>query len=396
MKILMLNYEYPPLGGGGGIVTQYLAKNLAAMGHEVEVITSKFKGFPSLEAASGFRVHRVPVLRKNPHFCRFHEMLTYVISGSFYSLRFVREFKPDLIHAFFGIPSAPIAYLLKKVYGYPYVVFLGGRDVPRPNPDPPYYALLYKLLKPAIKRIWANAQTVVACSQGLRQLALKTDPKAKIEVIPDGIELQKFPYIQYIQHLENLAASNPIKILTIARLIPRKGVQFLIQSLPEIKKSVQQEFVLEVVGDGPYKSELIELAKKLKVEGLISFAGSMPYDDLPKKYQDADIFALPSLAEGMPLVVLEAMASGLPIVASRVQGLEELVADEINGYLVSPADISELSRSLISLINEASKRHKMGLESRRIAEGYDWKNIAESYLKVYEKCLIKGGGRRAK
>lgn len=389
----MLNYEFPPLGGGGGIVTEYMAKNLAAMGHEVEIITSKFKGFPKIEEKVGYRVHRVSVLRKHLHFCQPHEMLSYVINGSLYSIRFVKKFKPDLIHAFFGIPSAPIAYLLKKTYGYPYVVFLGGRDVPRSNPDPKYYWLLYKLLTPAIKRIWSNADAVVACSEGLRQLALMTDPKAKIEVIPDGIDLQKFPYTQHTRTQRNSSSSpNPIKILTIARLIPRKGVQFLIQSLPEVIKSARKEFIVEIVGDGPYKPGLLDLVKKLNVEHLVRFAGSVSYDELPKRYQEADVFALSSLAEGMPLVALEAMASGLPIVASRVQGLEELVENEKNGYLISPpgiSGISELAKGLVSLINNDSKRFEMGLESRKIAEGYDWKKIAESYLKIYEKCLTK-------
>ncbi|HGE72301.1 TPA: glycosyltransferase family 4 protein, partial [Candidatus Poribacteria bacterium] len=189
MRILMINYEFPPIGGGGGNVTYYISKNLASLGHEVHVVTSRYKDLPKHEKLDGFDVYRVPVMRKNPNVCGVHEMFTYIISASIYSLKFVKKIRPDIIHVFFGIPSGPVAYLLKKFYDIPYVLFLGGRDVPRPHPDPPFYRLIYGILMPAIKSIWGNAKSVVACSNGLRDLALKTANNIDIKVIPDGVDL---------------------------------------------------------------------------------------------------------------------------------------------------------------------------------------------------------------
>ena len=382
MRILMLNYEFPPIGGGGGIVTHYLAKNMVQLGHDVYLVTSQFQDLPRDEELDGFRIHRVPVLRKRADVCQVHEMFTYVLSASLYSLKFAKKFQPDIVQVFFGIPSGPVAYLLKKLYNLPYVVFLGGRDVPRPNPDPAYYRLIYPILAPAIKSIWGNAAAVVACSDGLRELAWKTNKNENIEVIPDGIDLSTFHPVQ------REAEPNIARILTIARLIPRKGVQYLIQAIPDVIPNTHREFEVEIVGDGPMREELVKLAEKLKVSHKLNFVGAVPYEHLAKRYQEADIFVLSSLAEGMPLVVLEAMASGLPIVASRVQGIEDLVEVGRNGYLFTPTDWQSLARHLITVLNDGQKRIAMGQKSIKLAQKYDWGNVAKAYLEIYRSILL--------
>ncbi|MFC1713373.1 glycosyltransferase family 4 protein [Candidatus Poribacteria bacterium] len=377
MRILMINYEFPPVGGGGGNVTYFISRDLAREGHDVRVITSRFRDLPKYEKLDGFDVHRVPVLRKSADVCGVHEMLTFVLSASFYSLRFVKEFRPDVVHVFFGIPSGPVAYLLKKVRDLPYVIFLGGRDVPRPHPDPPFYRLMYGILGPAIKSIWGNARAVVACSDGLKELALKSYDSIPIYVIPDGVDLSKFRPVERSENPEK------VRILAIGRLIPRKGFDFLIRSLPEIIKTARRDFCVEIVGDGPQRAELTSLTQRLGVAEKVVFAGTVPYDQLAEKYQQADVFVLSSLAEGMPLVVLEAMASGLPIVATRVQGMETLVEEGVNGHLFPPADHRSLGQCLAAVIDDGDERVQMGRESRRIVQKYDWANIAEQYLHVY-------------
>ena len=374
----MINYEFPPVGGGGGKVTHYISKNLARGGHHVCIVTSQFGDLPKYEELDGFEVHRVPVLRKSSDVCSIHEMLTFVFSASLYSLRLVRKLRPDIVHAFFGIPSGPVAYLLKKVYDLPYVVFLGGRDVPRPHPDPAFYRLIYGILAPAIRSIWGNANAVIACSNGLRDLALRTENDARIHVIPDGVDLSKF------RPVEKNADPEKVKILTVGRLIPRKGFDCLIRSLPKVMKIAKRDLCVEIVGDGPLRAELIRLAEQFQVARKLIFAGTVPYEQLAEKYQQADVFVLPSLAEGMPLVVLEAMASGLPIIATGVQGIEELVKQGVNGYLFPPADPNSLAQYLAAVINDNAIRLKMGKESTRIVRKYDWANIAEQYLHIYE------------
>ena len=379
----MFNHEFPPIGGGGGWVSYFLGKHFAAAGHDVHLITSRFRDCPTDEAVEGFHVHRVRALRKNPDVCAVHEMLTYAISSSLYGLRFAKRFKPDIVQVFFGIPAGGGAYLLQKLRSVPYVVFLGGRDVPRRNPDPPYYRWLYLLLKPVIQAIWGKASVVVACSEGLRELAQETASDVKMDVIPDGLDLSRF------EPTPRDPCPEKVRILTIGRLIPRKGFQFLIRALPRIVENAAHDFEIEIVGDGPYQKELLKLASDLNVAEHIRFAGSVPYAELPQKYRDADIFILPSLAEGMPLVVLEAMGTGLPIAASRVQGIEELVAEDVNGALFNPGDADGLARSLVKLINAGKGRVEMGKASVERVKPYDWKYIADAYLALYTSILGK-------
>ena len=380
-KILMFNHEFPPIGGGGGWVSYFLGKHFAAAGHEVHLITSQYRDCPIDEKVEGFHVHRVRALRKNRDVCAVHEMLTYAVSSSLYGLRFTKEFQPDIVQVFFGIPAGGGAYLLRKLRNVPYVVFLGGRDVPSRNPDPPYYRWLYLLLKPIIRAIWGNASAVVACSGGLRELARETDTDVKIEVIPDGLDLGRFEPVQ------RDACPEKVRVLTIGRLIPRKGFQFLIRALPQIIENAAHNFEIEVVGDGPYQAELLKLSEDLGVASYINFTGSVPYSELPQKYRDADVFILPSLAEGMPLVVLEAMGTGLPIVASRVQGIEELVVEDLNGALFDAADVDGLAHSLVKLINTGEGRIEMGKASVERVKPYDWKHIAAAYLALYDDIL---------
>jgi glycosyltransferase involved in cell wall biosynthesis len=132
------------------------------------------------------------------------------------------------------------------------------------------------------------------------------------------------------------------------------------------------------------RGELIRLAGQKQISEKVSFAGTIPYEQLAEKYQQADVFVLSSLAEGMPLVVLEAMASGLPIIASRVQGIEELVKEGVNGYLFPPSDYRSLGRCLAKVINDGSMRLRMGTKSAEIVGKYDWESIAERYLHIYE------------
>lgn len=410
MKILMFNHEFPPIGGGGGWVSHFLGKHFAAAGHEVHLITSRFKARPVpsepstakahprargpvppalstaaevVQETEGFHVHRVPALRKNPDVCAVHEMLTYAISSSVYGLKFAKTLQPDITQVFFGIPAGGGAYLLKKIRKVPYVVFLGGRDVPRPNPDPPYYRWLYLLLNPVIRAIWGNASRLVACSDGLRELAQETDANVNINVIPDGLDLARF------EPAKRTAYPKRVRILTIGRLIPRKGFQFLIRALPQVLEKAETNFEIEIVGDGPYRDELVHLAENLGVASHIHFSGSVPYAELPEKYRRADIFILPSLAEGMPLVVLEAMGTGLPIIASRVQGIDELVAAGVNGEVFDPGDVDELARCLVKLINAGEHRVAMGKASIERVKPYDWKHIADAYLALYAEILAR-------
>ena len=323
-KILMFNHEFPPIGGGGGWVSYFLGKHFAAAGHEVHLITSQFRDCPAEEEVEGVHVHRVRALRKNPDVCAVHEMLTYAISSSLYGLRFAKRFQPDIVQVFFGIPAGGGAYLLQKLRNVPYVVFLGGRDVPSRNPDPSYYRWLYLLLKPIIRAIWGNASAVVACSDGLRELARETDSDVKMNVIPDGLDLGRFEPIQ------RDACPEKVRVLTIGRLIPRKGFQFLIRALPQIIENAAYNFEIEVVRRWTVSGGTAKIVRRPQCSVIYQFYGfSAVFRITPKISGCRHFHPYPHSPKGCRSSFWRRWGQGCRIVASRVQGIDELVVEDV-------------------------------------------------------------------
>ena len=381
MKILLINNEFPPIGGGGSTVTRYGAKELVASGHEVQLVTSSYRGFPRHEVREGYQIHRVPTVRRRPDYCSVWELMIFTVAAFLYCLKLVREFKPDIIQAYFAVPAGGIAYALNKIYGIPYCIFLGGSDVPYANKT--RYRFVYPVLAPLIKLFWRNAVAVTVPSKGLIADARAYDPGQEFLLIPNGVDLEHFqPTTQEHQ--------GPLKILMVGRLIKRKGFQYLIAAVPEILKKTNQAFVVEFVGTGPDEADLKNLVRELGVESQVKFLGPSSYEELHRHYQRADIFVLPSTSEGMSLVLVEAVASGLPAVVSKVEGNDELVKYEKNGYLLTLAQIQDpevFAGYLSKLISDDKLRQVMGKESRVIAQAFGWKKIINKYIKIYQEVL---------
>lgn len=374
MKILMLNHEFPPLGGGAANATYYIGKNLIDMGHEVHVFTSRYRGLSKQETVDGINVHRIPVIRKEQEESSTLEMFVFILAGIPLLYRFLRKYNPDIIHAFFGIPSGLLAYFVTRKYQMPYIVSLRGSDVP--YYDPYRFEKLYPIIIPILKKVWKTANRVIANSAGLKDLALRTTTASEIEVIPNGIDLSQFTP----QTNKN---TNEFEILAVGRAVKRKGFQYLITAIPYVISSVEKPFHVNIVGTGPYLQELIKMTKEIGVEKYVRFLGLVDHNEIHKVYQSADVFILPSLAEGMPNVILEAMASGLPIITTDTGGTKELING--NGINIPMHDSKAIADAINKLINNATLKNDMSLKSREIAESMSWRNIAEAYYNIYEE-----------
>lgn len=378
MKLLLINNEFPPIGGGGSTVTKYAIKNLVAAGHEVTLITSSYKDLPHQETIDGAKVIRIPAVRRYKDWCSQWELVIFGISALIYTFFYVAQNKVDFIQAYFAVPAGWVAWLIKMVHGVPYAVYFGGSDIPGANPS--RYKNIYPLITPLLRMIWRGAEFRTVCSEGLAELGREADSTVEWVVIPNGVETDRFKPIE--------RAANPkVKLLFIGRLIPRKGFQRVVEALPKVRERTKVPFEVEVVGTGAAREALDEVAEKLGVSELISYVGTVPYDQLEKSYQYADVFVLTSLSEGMPSVILEAMGCGLPIVASDVGGNNELVEEGVNGYLIDGDDIDGLADKLAGLINDASLRARMGQVSRRKSLQYDWREIMAQYNELYGKYV---------
>lgn len=379
MKILFINNEFPPIGGGGSILTSYMAKNLVKLGHQVVVVTSKFSTLPDKEKVDGYQVVRIPALRSSKDFSNYLELMTFFVSGIVNIPKIIKGFKPDLIQSFFSVPSGAISYMLSKKFNIPYAVYLGGSDVPGANPG--RHKFIYPFVTPVIKKVLKESQMVTACSDMLIDLVKKELPDMKVLKIPNGVDSDYF--VPPTEKPKN----PPINILGVGRIMPRKGFQHLIEALSVLKKDERKKVRLTLIGSGDYRKTLEEIALKNKTSEIIDFVDSVPYSHLKDYYQRAHIFCLPSLAEGMPLAMIEAMACGCAILGTDVAGNQELIKDGVNGYLVKPGESEQLGKRLLDMVRDFKKTESMGKESRLLSKKYDWEILTKEYIKNYAKII---------
>ena len=155
MRILMLNYEFPPIGGGGATSTFNLTRHLVRLGHEVDVVTMGFRGTPSREVIDGVEIHRAPCFRLRKELCHTREMATYVVSGLVLAHRLARTRSYDVNNTHFIFPTGPIGYGLRRLAGLPLILTARGSDVPGHNPN--RFRLDHNLLYPVWRRIVRKA-----------------------------------------------------------------------------------------------------------------------------------------------------------------------------------------------------------------------------------------------
>ncbi|MFP5258146.1 MAG: glycosyltransferase family 4 protein [Acidobacteriota bacterium] len=390
LNLLLLNYEYPPIGGGAGNATANMARELAGLGHRVRVVTAAFAGQQRREAVDGFEIWRIPAVRRHADHCSPLEMLTFLASASVALPIMQRTFRADACICFFGIPCGPAAWLLKALCGVPYVVSLRGGDVPGFQPYD--LAGYHRVTGPLIRFLWRGAAGVVANSQGLAALARKTAGQTPIAMIPNGVDTARFfpgPTPAPAGQPEATAkpdGSGPVRLLFVGRVVHQKGLDVLLAALAELPSGLK--WSLDIVGDGPLRPALAEQAARLGLAGRVRFAGWATREAMPDILRAADLFVFASRDEGMPNAVLEAMASGLPVAATRISGNEELVLDGETGLLVPPDDVAALAGALGRLLGDRDLRRRLGAAGReRVVREYSWRSVAERYA-----ALCAGAG----
>ncbi len=379
MRVLVLNYEYPPLGGGAGNATFHLLGEFCKRDDlEVDLVTSSVDGtrVERLPEVDGTRVERLPDSvtihfldigkSENIHYQSNAELITYSARAVLYARGLMRRKRYDVVHAFFGIPCGVIAMGLGK----PYVVSLRGSDVPGYSDR---YAFLDKhFFSRLSKKVWKGAGAVVANSEGLQELALETAPNQPIGIIRNGVDTDFF------RPAPVKVVRDTVRVVSTGRLIKRKGYDHLIQALSGV-----DGYALTLVGDGNQKEELEALSAELGVD--VTFAGRKTREEVRDILRESDLFVLPSLNEGMSNSLLEAMATGLPIIVTDAPGSDELV--DGNGILAGRGDIDHI-RDGFEIYNEKPELlSSHGARSRKIVEKMSWDSVAEEYLEIYKRVI---------
>jgi glycosyltransferase involved in cell wall biosynthesis len=381
-RLLVVSHGFPPYYGGAEHAAGHLAAAAVSSGRwEVDVLTSDIGGrLPARERWRGVNVVRVPARKKKWANHNVVELHSFLRSAS----RNMEIRRPDWILAHFTLPGGEVARRWAGRFGIPYAVVLHGADVP--DSQKGRFGAVYPLIKPLVRRVWRQAARVIAVSDGLRELALRTWPEGRIEVVPNGVDIERFRPAE----MPTVRDGGTLVVVAVARLVEIKGLQHLIAALARIPADMRSQIRLRLCGTGPYEGELRRQVREAGLDAQVEFAGLVPYERIPEEFQGADMFALPSLQEGLPLSLLEAMACGLPVMASRVGGVPAVICDGENGFLIPAGDVEKVSKAIVQLASDSILRARVSKAARHTAQSWSWDSIWERY-----EALLTGACRTA-
>ena len=379
LQILCLNYEFPPMGGGAGNATRQTAIELQKMGHTVHVLTSRLPGQAKIQHSGPISIFRVFSTRRSIHECGWIGVISYIVSGFFKQIRLARIHKYDIYHYYFGLPTGLLALYTHWILKKPYIISLRGSDVPGYDRTRRYLQPLHFLLRPLLCYVWRNAAYVIGLSQNLRALAHEVSPTTDIGVISNGIDSTLFP------RKDSIVRIGPVRLICVCRLVQRKGLKFLIEAMRELRND---GVTLEIVGAGESEKEVRDLIDGYDLNENILLTGYVPRSRIATRYQEADIFLLPSISESFGQVLLEAMSCGLPIVASRAGGIPETVEHGTGGLLVEPGSSRDIVNAVRLLAHDPVLREKMAhYNAERAREQYSWTAVALEYASLYQNAV---------
>jgi glycosyltransferase involved in cell wall biosynthesis len=288
----------------------------------------------------------------------------------------------DHVHAHHANVAADVAMIATRFRNR-----LGGGDAtwsftlhgPREFDDPERHNLALKA---------ARADVVVAISDHARDRlrAIDASGEARIEVVHCGVDLRV-----YDGRPARRGPTAPLRLLTVARLERRKGIETLLGALARLAGG-EPAIELTIVGDGPDRDRIVRRAAELGVDGAVTMAGAVAEDEVTRFYERADAFCLPSSAEGVPIVLMEAMASRLPVVATAIAGVRELVRDGESGLVVPAGDDLALADALRRLIDDPELGARLGENGREaVAAEFSLQRSAERIEALFVE-LTGGSG----
>lgn len=383
MKILFCNYEYPPLGGGGGVVMAALARHLARK-HEVTVLTSRAGELPPVADDEGVRVIRVPVFfRKELAVANFPSMFAYLPSGFARGMSLGRASAFDVINTHFVVPTGPLGHALSRTHRIPNVLSVHGGDLfdPSKSSSPHRHAPM----RAAVRWLLRRADAVVGQSQDtVRHVRTIYGVDRPTSLIPLGIE--RPPRTRVANRSEFGLPEDAFVLVTIGRLVARKATTQLVDILAATR--IEKAHLL-IVGSGPDAAAIKERAAARGLSDRVHLPGQVSDEQKYAALQVADVFATTSQHEGFGLVFLEAMAQGLPIVCYDRGGQTDFLATGETGHVVPLNDQDRFKEALLALYAGEDARRSYGGRNLERVEQFFIDTCAARYEQIFEEVVSR-------
>jgi len=381
-RVLLVSYEFPPLGGGGGVMFRDLAEELAR-NLEVTVLTSGAAGLAEYERSNGAEIVRVPVLLRNAQAVASMASLLSFFPSSYRAGRRLLEAKEyDLIHSSFAVPTGPSAVLLARRFGLPHVLSIHGGDIW--DPSKPLSPHRVPLLKQTVRWVMRSCDRVVAQSRDTVERAESIYRVRDVARIPLAVKPVPFEKLERTELELGLEPEHRV-LITVGRLIARKGLGRLIEL---VARQADERVRLLVVGDGPARSELETAARAAGVTRRVLFAGPVSDERKWQLLAAADLYVSTTLHEGFGIVFLEAMESGLPVICYDRGGQTDFLTDEFS-RLVPVGDEARFEREVRTLCDDDALRAQLGAAAHGAARDFHTDRFAERYLEAYREVLAK-------
>ncbi|HEY4712531.1 MAG TPA: glycosyltransferase family 4 protein [Dehalococcoidia bacterium] len=382
--LIFAAYFYPHVGGYEKIVYE-LSRRLVQNGYEIDILTCNTEKVLAYEELDSMHIYRLPcwnalnstypipkpcltsfkilrrLLRKN--YDVIHTQTRFFIT-SFLGLIFAKLNRAPLMHTEYGARHSIISNKVIDLISRAYDHSIGA------------------LIVRAARR---NIGVSEAACEFLKHLGA-----TNIQLVHDGIDTTIFKKKEDTNYRQKAGISKDAIVITfVGRLIYAKGVQDLISAFSRIKDTAP-EVKLLIVGDGPYRAELENLAQQTDCHGSILFLGQRNQDEVIDVLSATDIFVNPSYSEGLPTSVMEAASIGLPIIATDVGGTREIITTDKTGILIKAGDVGQLAEELCRLLANAELREKLGENARIFVERkFNWDKITGEYIKLYTSLVEK-------
>lgn len=388
MNILVLSYEYPPLGGGGGIICKNISEELAKSGNSITILTTatpeERNSFPGkvtksdrnvphiLHQTNNLTIIKLRARRKNNFQSNPLEMVSWICAAKDYIRTTPGFVNFDICMAHFVLPGGEVAWWLKKNFGLPYVLISHGHEIPWIHPRQMFFfhTTAYLWIRKVCKHSEINfVQTSMMKNNIDRFLGKKYTNKNRI--VPNGVDTNQFKPDYSLRE-------KTLQIMFTGRLVIQKDPMTFLKAIRMASLQIH-DFEVHIFGEGNLRKRMERYVNQHGLSGKVNFMGKIAPEAMVRHYQRMHLMVSSSLNEGMSIAALEALSCGVYLIATPASGYRDMISENINGEITAFRNPEELAGRIIRFYKLNFRKSPEIISHTTPPKVLDWKTISREY-----------------